>query len=764
MNKVWQLAAMAGLAAATCSPALGQGGAGAWKPVGGHIMTRWAKEVSPTSVLPEYPRPTMERATWQSLNGLWAYAITPGGAEKPPATMDGQILVPFPVESALSGVAKGLKPDQQLWYQRSVEVPAGWRTGGQRVLLHFGASDWRTTVLVNGTRVGDHTGGYDPFTFDITPALRDGKNEITVGVVDPTDTGGQPRGKQWLTPGGIWYTPTSGIWQTVWLEPVPAAAIEGLTIRGSAKDSTIRVAVTPGGAGDGTGVEVTVRAGDREVAKIRSEGGREVTIKIPDGRAWSPADPFLYDLSVRLLKGGAAVDEVRSYVGLRDISVGPDEAGVTRLLLNGRAVFQYGPLDQGFWPDGLYTPPTDAAMKFDIEAVQKMGGNMLRKHVKVEPERFYTWCDRMGVLVWQDMPSPFFRRAEEKNIQPELSPAWKENFEHELQEMLKDRGNHPSIVMWVPFNEGWGQNDLGWAKSVVEKVKAWDPSRVVNNASGWTDMKVGDTYDLHIYPGPGPVPPEQHRAGVLGEFGGLGHPVEGHTWVAKDNWGYVSFKTKQELTEAYCGLLMQMPMLIGQGLSAAVYTQTTDVEVEVNGWLTYDREVWKIDPDRAKAAALGLYAPTPVVRTIVPGATTRDDISWRYTTKAPAQGWESVGFNDSAWEKGVSGFGRQGTPGAVIRTAWESDEIWMRRTFDLAKTPTAPHLMIHHDEDADVYINGEKALTLKGYTTGYQYIALPDAAKKLLKAGENTLAIHCRQTGGGQYIDAGLVDLTPAGK
>lgn len=755
----WAILAALGLFAASIHAAQP---ASDWKPVSGHIMTRWAKEVTPDNVLPEYPRPTMVRKEWRNLNGLWNYAILPDGKSRLDAP-PGRILVPFPPESALSGVGKVVEPDQTLWYWRTFQVPAAWK--GQRVLLHFGAVDWHARVQVNGKEVGEHKGGYDPFTFDITDFLKEGDNEIVVEVKDPTDLGGQPRGKQWLEPKGIWYTRTSGIWQTVWLEPVPPVAIDRLELSGSASDGIARVGVKLSRPEPGAEVQVALSVAGAPVLSARvstDDPDAAISMRVPDVRAWSPSDPFLYDLRVQLSKDGKVLDEVTSYIGFRDITVGPDESGVTRLLLNGQALFQYGPLDQGFWPDGLYTAPTDEALRFDVEAVKKMGGNMLRKHVKVEPERLYYWCDKLGVLVWQDMPSPFFRNEKDTSRLPLATPEWKANFEREMREMVRDFGNHPSIVMWVPFNEGWGQNDIDWAREMAQKVKEWDPTRLVNNASGWTDMKVGDTYDLHIYPGPGAVRPERRRAGVLGEFGGLGLPVEGHTWVSKDNWGYVSYKTKEELTEAYVGLLKQMPLLIGQGLSAAVYTQTTDVEIEVNGWLTYDREVWKIDPAMVSEVTAKLYEPTPTVKEVLRHAGNGAKDTWRYTTKAPAADWFKPDFDDSGWDQGVAGFGREGTPGAVIGTKWETSDIWVRRSFELGAEPLVnPHLWIHHDEDAVVYINGEEVLSRKGYTTGYIAVPLSDKARSLLKPGKNTLAIHCRQTRGGQYIDAGLMDLLP---
>ncbi len=443
-------------------------------------------------------------------------------------------------------------------------------------------------------------------------------------------------------------------------------------------------------------------------------------------------------------------DSVQSYFAFRDIKVGKDESGINRLMLNAKPLFQFGPLDLGFWPDGLYTPPTDEAMKQDILAVKKMGGNMLRKHVKVEPDRFYYWCDKLGILVWQDMPSSFPPK--------DAAPDWKKNFEDELQRMIAALKEHPSIVMWVPFNEGWGQHDT---QDIVNKVNKWDPSRLINNASGWTDMKVGNTSDLHAYPGPGMNPAEPARASVLGEFGGLGLPLEGHTWTTKANWGYVSFKDQKELTDAYVALIDRIPALIAQGLCAAVYTQTTDVEIECNGWMTYDRAVWKIDPARAKAATLKLYEPPPRLSVIVPTAQ-QGPQTWRYTETKPADAWPTPAFDDASWKSGPSGFGSDGTPGAIIGTQWKSDDIWLRRTFDLASTDLkSPQLSIHHDEDADVYLNGTLIATLKGYTTGYVLEPLSNEARAALKQGLNTLAIHCHQTKGGQNIDAGIVDLQP---
>jgi beta-galactosidase/beta-glucuronidase len=561
----------------------------AWQPAVGPLKTRWAKDVSPANAHPEYPRPQMVRKDWLNLNGLWDLAII--GKDAKPSGFPSQILVPFPVESALSGVMKPVSENDRLWYRRAFEVPKSWRD--QRVLLHFGAVDFETTVWVNGQQVGQHRGGYDGFTFDITGALgKAGANELLVGVWDPTDAGTQPRGKQVRHPNGIWYTPTSGIWQTVWLEPVSSASIIDLKITPDVDASAIVVRPITTATLGGFTLEVTVREGIRKVGTASVIPGGQATIPIEKPRLWSPESPHLYDLEVRLKLGHRTIDKVESYFGMRKISLGKDDKGFTRLLLNNKPCFQFGPLDQGFWPDGIYTAPTDEALRYDIEMTKKLGFNLARKHVKIEPDRWYYWCDKLGLLVWQDMPSG------DKFISGKMpditrTPESAAEYETELQALINGRGNHPCIVMWVPFNEGWGQWET---PRVVETIKKLDPSRLVDDASGWTDRGVGDVIDMHKYPGPGAPEPEQNRASVLGEFGGLGLPVPGHTWQAQKNWGYRSFSDADALTAAYVDLVAKLfPLIEEKGLSAAVYTQTTDVEIEVNGLMTYDREKVKMD-------------------------------------------------------------------------------------------------------------------------------------------------------------------------
>jgi 3-keto-disaccharide hydrolase/Glycosyl hydrolases family 2, sugar binding domain/Glycosyl hydrolases family 2/Glycosyl hydrolases family 2, TIM barrel domain len=723
-----------------------------WRPADGPLMTRWAADVTADHALPEYPRPQLVRADWLNLNGVWDYAIRPRD-EARPASFDGRILVPFPVESALSGVMKTVGETSRLWYRRTFEVPASW--SGRRTRLQFGAVDWDATVLVNGHEVGTHRGGYDAFTIDVTDALTTaGPQELVVSVWDPTDAGPQPRGKQVSRPRGIWYTSVTGIWQTVWIEPVADSAIDRLSLVPDVDAGVLAVtaALTPAAAG-GTVTAVALDEG-REIGRATGRPGEPLRVPVPDARLWSPDSPALYDLRVTLARGDTPLDTVSSYFAMRKSSLCPDEAGTPRLCLNDAPLFQVGPLDQGWWPDGLYTAPTDDALRSDIEVTKRLGFNLARKHVKVEPDRWYYWADRLGLLVWQDMPST--------TIRGERPPESATGFEAELKALIDERGNHPSIVMWVPFNEGWGQYDT---PRITRWVESYDPSRVVDNASGWTDAPgEGAVIDIHRYPGPGAPPREPTRAGVLGEFGGLGLPVAGHTWQAQANWSYRGFTTREALTDAYVDLIGRLHPLLGTpGLSAAVYTQTTDVEIEVNGLMTYDRAVIKPDEARIRAANRSLFTPPPVMTTIA--GTARDEVvDWRYTTTAPAATWMAADFDDRGWTTGTGGFGTSRTPGAAVGTTWETPDIWIRRSFEVpaGAAPVSPHLFLHHDEDAEVFINGVLAARVTGYTADYELTPLTPEGRAALRPGRNTLAIHCHQTTGGQFIDAGLVDLVPA--
>ena len=577
--------------------------AATWAPVAGRIITRWAAEVGTDKVLPEYPRPQMVRERWLNLNGLWDYAITAKDAGRP-ADWDGKILVPFGVESALSGVGKPVGSAKALWYRRTVGLPKDWRGG--RVLLHFGAVDWECTIWVNGVEAGTHRGGYDPFTLDITDALKRGaKQEIALRVLDPTDDDNSAiaRGKQVMKPHGIFYTAVTGIWQSVWLEPVPEAYIAGLKTTPDIDREVLTVEAALAGKSDGTRLSVKVSRGQEVVAESELPAGAPAKLEIARPRLWSPSDPALYDLQVALSKNGKTLDVVKSYAGMRKIALGKDERGFNRLFLNNEPLFEFGPLDQGWWPDGLYTAPTDAALRSDIETIKALGMNMLRKHVKVEPDRLYYWCDTLGLLVWQDMPSALYKRDA---LDAAALAARDAQFESEWKAIMDALSNHPSIVMWVPFNEGWGQYD-------TERIAAWtkqhDPTRLVNNASGWTDKGAGDVSDIHSYPGPDMPPVEEKRAAVLGEFGGLGLPLTGHLWQAEGNWGYRNFDDTRVYETRYADLIKALYPLVDKGLAAAVYTQTSDCEIEVNGLMTYDRKVIKLEPARFSTLNRGFLPP-----------------------------------------------------------------------------------------------------------------------------------------------------------
>ena len=571
-----------------------------WKPAGDRLKTRWASQIDVNNVLPEYPRPIMERSQWQNLNGLWNYAILPVGKQNP-TSFDGKILVPFAIESSLSGVQKRLGSENELWYQREFTVPSNWKNN--RVLLHFGAVDWKADVWVNDIKVGQHTGGYAPFSFDVTPALKSGTNKLLVKVWDGTDQGYQPRGKQVNNPHGIWYTPVSGIWQTVWLEPVPEKYIENVKITPDIDKNIIGVETFINQATASDRIEVKVMEGSRVVATGQSINNQPVEVSMPaNPRLWSPNDPFLYDLEVTVFNGSKQLDKVKSYTAMRKYSTKRDDKGIVRLQLNNKDLFQFGPLDQGWWPDGLYTAPTDEALRYDVVKTKDFGFNMIRKHVKVEPARWYMHCDQLGIIVWQDMPngdrSPEWQMREYFTGAERLrSPESEANYRKEWKEIMDYLYSYPSIGVWVPFNEAWGQFKT---QEIVEWTKQYDPSRLVNPASGGNHYHLGDMLDLHNYPHPEMYLYDGQRATVLGEYGGIGWANKEHLWEPDRNWGYVQFNSSNEVTNEYIKYAEQLKQMIRQGFSAAVYTQTTDVEVEVNGLMTYDRAVVKIDEGRVR--------------------------------------------------------------------------------------------------------------------------------------------------------------------
>ncbi len=571
-----------------------------WQPAGDKIKTAWAEEIDPESVLNEYPRPILQREQWQNLNGIWDFGITPEGSA-PPDSFSREILVPFAVESSLSGNMEEAGPGNELWYRRSFELDNSW--DGSSILLHFGAVDWQCDVWVNGIKIGRHEGGYDPFKFDITPFLTEnGSQEIQVRVWDPTSDGPQPRGKQTINPRGIWYTPVTGIWQTVWLEPVPESYVEHMKINPDIDHQVVRVSPGISNPQFGDVVKVEVLSEGRVLNSGMAAAGEEATVKVPQPHLWSPEDPFLYDLRVSLVRNGETIDQANSYMAMRKISRKKDSNGIWRIQLNNKNYFQFGTLDQGWWPDGLYTAPTDEALRYDIEQTKKYGFNMIRKHVKVEPARWYMHCDRIGMLVWQDMPNgdrtkSWQNRSYYEGEELQRSSKSEAVYKKEWKAIMDYLQPYPSIVTWVPFNEGWGQFKT---MEIVEWTQEYDPERLVNAASGGNHFHVGDMIDLHNYPHPELYLSDGQRPVVLGEYGGIGLVIADHVWKADQNWGYVQYKTSEEATDTYVKYANDLAGLIPLGFSAAIYTQTTDVEMEVNGLMTYDRKVNKLDMDEVR--------------------------------------------------------------------------------------------------------------------------------------------------------------------
>ena len=602
-----------------------------WAPAGDRIKTKWAEEVSPTNAHPEYPRPQMVRSEWQSLNGLWDYAITPK-SEPRPVKFDGKILVPFAVESSLSGVGRKVTPDDALWYKTTFTVPSAWK--GKRLMLNFDAVDWKTVVYVNDIQIGSHTVGYTHFSFDVTPYLKSGANSLVLKVEDATDNDFQPRGKQVSKPSGIWYTAVSGIWQSVWMEPVAPAHVTDYNVVSSIKEKAINVTVDDEGVQEGDVIKVFLLNGGigystetANAAKPATDGlyavlasgmtvpGGTVTFNVRDPKLWSPDSPYLYGLDIQILRNGKVIDRVASYTAMREVGAYRKNGNTKLMGLNGEGLFQLGPLDQGWWPDGLYTAPTDEALKFDIQKTKDFGFNMIRKHIKVEPDRWFYYCDQIGIIVWQDMPSfggskkwgmYYYGEGEDFPATPEA----KANYYKEWTEIINQVKKFQCIAVWVPFNEAWSQFDT---KDVVAYTKKLDPTRLVNQSSGgnWEEG-VGDILDNHHYPYPAFRMWDKNMINVLGEYGGIGLPVEGHLWQADKNWGYVQYKNGDEVLAEYASFAEQLKQLIKQGCSAAVYTQTTDVEIEINGLMTYDRKVIKMDEKKLRAVNEGIIKSMPL--------------------------------------------------------------------------------------------------------------------------------------------------------
>ena len=573
-----------------------------WKPEGNKIITKWAESINPEYVHQEYPRPRLVRNEWKNLNGLWDYEITKLGVNKPNFYKN-KILVPFPIESSLSGVQKNVGKDNELWYHSTFIIPKLWK--GKNIILHFGGVDWKSEVWINDVYVGSHQGGYDPFSFDITSYLNNKKNQkLVVKVWDPTDEGYQPRGKQTINPHGIWYTAVTGIWQTVWIEPVNSNYIKTVNIVSNVDESNISIKLISSETLEKDYFEVIIKDGNTIVSSVKSPVKFNLDVLINNAKLWSPESPFLYDMEINLVSNGKIVDSIKSYFAMRKISTRKDENGIFRLQLNNEDYFQFGTLDQGWWPDGLYTAPSDDALKYDIIKTKELGFNMIRKHVKVEPARWYYHADKIGMLVWQDMPNgenfrfPKWQRDKFFDGNEFIpSSESEDNFRSEWKKIIDFLYSNPSIVCWVPFNEAWGQFKT---VEISEWTKLYDPSRLVNSASGGNYYRTGDITDIHNYPGPKMLFFDNERVNVLGEYGGIGLAIDGHLWQPDKNWGYIKFKNSIEATDQYVSLANQLYKMIESGFSAAIYTQITDVEIEVNGLMTYDRKIVKLDLGRVR--------------------------------------------------------------------------------------------------------------------------------------------------------------------
>ena len=618
-----------------------------WAPVGENIRTSWAEQVDPSNPLPAYPRPQMVRPEWMNLNGLWNYAVTAASAES--FETQGQILVPFALESSLSGVGRVLQKSEALWYEREFTVPKKWK--GKNVLLHFGAVDWQTSVYVNDMLVGEHKGGYDPFSFDVTAYLKkSGKQTLKVKVLDATDNSCQPRGKQCLINSGIWYTPVSGIWQTVWLEPVAPAYVQNYYVVSDIDNATMTFEVSAQTA-EGDIVKVAVLDGgegysaekpsQKVIAEAVVENGKAV-VNIPDMKTWSPDSPYLYGVKVSVERKGKVLDSVDGYTAMRKISIVKDNSPIhyKRMALNNEALFHFGPLDQGWWPDGLYTAPTDEALEWDVIKAKEMGFNMIRKHIKIEPARWYYFCDLHGLMVWQDMPSigdhsKGQMAARDKEVQDavwnkwssdsflggtdcKIPEEWKENYYNEWTNIINAFKNFQCIVIWVPFNEAWGQFDT---PAAVRLTRELDPTRLINSSSGGNyDFSegaegFGDIIDVHHYSCPAMNFFDRTFVNVVGEYGGIGLPVEGHTWIIDKKWGYGgNKKNSEEVMLQYEKFIDMLKVFVQTGCAAAVYTQITDVEGEVNGLITYDRKVIKVDMPRIAESNKTLIKSMPEKR------------------------------------------------------------------------------------------------------------------------------------------------------
>lgn len=593
----------------------------AWTPQGDKIKTEWAEKVTPQNVWQNYPRPQLKRTEWTNLNGLWQYAVTDMTIEKKKVKFQGEILVPFSIESSLSGVAQTFTPENKLWYRREFTVAD--QSNDKITLLHFGAVDYECNVWVNDKLVGNHKGGNNPFTFDITKYLKKkGPQVLELSVVDPTDTESITRGKQQLNQRGIWYTPVSGIWQTVWMETVEESHIVSILPQANISKNTVTLHFDIAEKERRQDLNIRILDGQKVLANINERVNDKIEIKLPETILWTPETPKLYTIKAELVEKNVILDRVESYFAMREVSTVTDDKGYRRVGLNGKAIFQWGTLDQGWWPDGLLTPPSAEAMLWDMVQLKNMGFNTIRKHIKVEPALYYYYADSLGIMMWQDMPSGYAtQRQKVEFLDSESKEDWNApadvaaQRQKELNEMIDNLRFFPSITTWVIFNEGWGQHNT---KAITAWAQQKDPTRLINAVSGWTERYVGNFYDIHNYPATSMIFPQYcgNRISVLGEFGGLGLPVKEHLWNPNmRNWGYKNMDGSVDFVNDYSRLIYDLETLIAQGLSAAIYTQTTDVEGEVNGLITYDRKVIKLPAPFLNILHSRLFK-TPAAKTV----------------------------------------------------------------------------------------------------------------------------------------------------
>jgi len=741
-----------------------------WEMKQAPIMTTWSAEITPENVHQEYPRPQFVRENWMNLNGVWEFKFSNTAEAYADATVfDKRILVPFPIESAISGVKdEGYKnwSPRRFFYKKKFTIPESMQ--GKDILLHFGAVDWQAEVWVNGVKIGMHQGGYDPFYFNITSALNPtGEQTIALKVADwdNTSNGIGLCGKQSKTPGGVFYTPVTGIWQTVWIEPVAPTYIQKYEIIPDLDNSSVKIVLDNNQTT--TTNPVNIRVYDKGILVASAQGvtGTEVSIPVSNPKLWSPDSPFLYNLEFDLLADNVVIDLAKSYFGMRKVSKAVVN-GIQCMMLNNKPIFNFGVLDQGWWPDGLYTAPSDEALAFDLIKTKEFGFNMTRKHIKVEPARWFYLCDSLGLMVWQDIPG-----GSKDAVFTQGNAAFQANYLHEASNIINAYKNSPSVVTWVLFNEGWSQfKDTVAGKSLTtaayEMAKPLIKNSLINVASGWTDYRLGDFIDKHTYPSPGMWPhPTNQRIEVCGEYGGITLTVADHMWGGND-MVYTSVKDGEELTTRFEQYANGVMGLQSNKLVGAIYTQLTDVEKELNGLITYDRKI--IKTNSTQTARVKYAIENNIINTcteIVPTARNSAGNQWKYNTSLNNE-WNTIGYDDSTWSNGVAGFGNGNVPNSNIRTTWNTPTIYMRRMFNFGNLTDGQignlNMMVFYDEDFQVYINGVLAASATGFTKDYSQFVISDEARATIKSNQdNLVAVKCSQTSGGQYIDLGFTAVVP---